>query len=62
MSPIHVLDDYYLAITALITVGYQLSFFAIAYTCKFDKLTGAFLFSIVKIFISFSLLMYTLYF
>lgn len=40
MAALHVLDDYYLAITALITVGYQLSFFAIAYTCKFDKLTG----------------------
>ncbi|PTB37791.1 hypothetical protein M441DRAFT_60950 [Trichoderma asperellum CBS 433.97] len=39
MAALHVLDDYYLAITALITVGYQLSFFAIAYTCKFDKLT-----------------------
>ncbi|KAM0255683.1 hypothetical protein ACHAQJ_005527 [Trichoderma viride] len=39
MSAIHVLDDYYLAITALITVGYQLAFFAVAYTCKFDKLT-----------------------
>lgn len=36
----HVLDDYYLGITAIITVGYQLFFFAIAYTCKFDKLTG----------------------
>jgi hypothetical protein len=36
----HVLDDYYLGITAIITVGYQLCFFAIAYTCKFDKLTG----------------------
>ncbi|KAL6837050.1 hypothetical protein V8C40DRAFT_260087 [Trichoderma camerunense] len=39
MSAIHVLDDYYLAITALITVSYQLFFFAIAYTCNFDKLT-----------------------
>jgi hypothetical protein len=38
----HVLDDYYLAITAIITAGYQLCFFAIAYTCKFDKLTGKF--------------------
>ncbi|KKP04857.1 hypothetical protein THAR02_03035 [Trichoderma harzianum] len=39
MPAIHVLDDYHLAITALITVGYQLFFFAIAYTCNFDKLT-----------------------
>lgn len=35
-----VLDSYYLAITALVTVGYQLSFFAIAFTMKFDMLTG----------------------
>ena len=39
-SSVHVLDDYYLAITALITVGYQLFFFAIAFSFKFDKLTG----------------------
>jgi hypothetical protein len=38
---VHVLDDYYLAITLLITVGYQLFFFAIAFTFKFDKLTGS---------------------
>lgn len=37
---IHVLDDYYLGITALITIGYQLSFFAVAFYFKFDKLTG----------------------
>ncbi|KAF3023761.1 hypothetical protein E8E14_014313 [Neopestalotiopsis sp. 37M] len=36
---VHVLDDYYLAITLLITIGYQLAFFAIAFTFKFDKLT-----------------------
>ncbi|KAG4432092.1 hypothetical protein IFR05_012421 [Cadophora sp. M221] len=36
---VHVLDDYYLAITLLITVGYQLFFFAIAFSLKFDKLT-----------------------
>ncbi|GME22286.1 3-oxo-5-alpha-steroid 4-dehydrogenase [Neofusicoccum parvum] len=36
---VHVLDDYYLAITLLITVGYQLFFFSIAYSLKFDKLT-----------------------
>ncbi|KAF3764533.1 DUF1295-domain-containing protein [Cryphonectria parasitica EP155] len=36
---VHVLDDYYLAITLLITVAYQLIFFAVAFTFKFDKLT-----------------------
>jgi steroid 5-alpha reductase family enzyme len=39
MAPVHVLDDYYLAITFLITVAYQLFFFAIAFSLKFDKLT-----------------------
>jgi len=39
MGAVHVLDDYYLAITLLITVGYQLFFFAIAFSFKFDKLT-----------------------
>ncbi|KAI0739054.1 DUF1295-domain-containing protein [Daedaleopsis nitida] len=38
-SPVHVLDQYYLAITLLITVGYQLSGFAIAWTLQFDKIT-----------------------
>ncbi|KAF2157425.1 DUF1295-domain-containing protein [Myriangium duriaei CBS 260.36] len=36
---VRVLDDYYLAITFLITVAYQLFFFSIAWTFKFDKLT-----------------------
>lgn len=40
---VHVLDDYYLAITLLITIGYQLLFFAIAFSLKFDKLTGKFM-------------------
>lgn len=40
MAVIHALDDYYLAITFLITVAYQLFFFAIAFSLKFDKLTG----------------------
>lgn len=40
MAEVHALDDYYLAITLLITVGYQLFFFAIAFSLKFDKLTG----------------------
>ncbi|KAI0160688.1 hypothetical protein GGR57DRAFT_490334 [Xylariaceae sp. FL1272] len=40
MSPtIHILDAYYLTITLLITIGYQLIFFLIAWTQKFDKLT-----------------------
>ncbi|RSM01981.1 hypothetical protein CDV31_011125 [Fusarium ambrosium] len=39
MTVVHVLDDYYLGITAIITVAYQLFFFSIAYTLKFDKLT-----------------------
>ncbi|KAK6379998.1 uncharacterized protein PV06_00130 [Exophiala oligosperma] len=39
MAVHHVLDDYYLAITFLVTVGYQLLGFSIAYTCQFDKLT-----------------------
>ncbi|KAK2002949.1 DUF1295-domain-containing protein [Colletotrichum falcatum] len=39
MATVHVLDDYYLAITALITVAYQLFFFSIAFSFKFDKLT-----------------------
>lgn len=36
---VHVLDGYYLAITLLITIAYQLFFFSIAFTFKFDKLT-----------------------
>lgn len=39
-GPVHVLDDYYLGITLLITVAYQLFFFSIAFSFKFDKLTG----------------------
>jgi len=35
-----VLDDYYLGLTAIITVVYQLFFFVIAFTLQFDKLTG----------------------
>ncbi|TPX17222.1 uncharacterized protein E0L32_003340 [Thyridium curvatum] len=38
-DPVRVLDDYYLAITLLVTVGYQLAFFAVAFALKFDKLT-----------------------
>ncbi|KAJ3490518.1 hypothetical protein NLG97_g5764 [Lecanicillium saksenae] len=39
MAPTHVLDDYYLGITAIITVGFQLICFFIAYACQFDKIT-----------------------
>ncbi len=40
MAVHHVLDDYYLAITLLVTLAYQLLGFSIAFTCQFDKLTG----------------------
>ena len=43
MAEVYALDDYYLAITLLITIAYQLFFFSIAYSLKFDKLTGMFL-------------------
>ncbi|BFZ53158.1 hypothetical protein PYCC9005_000181 [Savitreella phatthalungensis] len=36
---VHVLDPYYASITLLITIGYQLAFFAVAWTFKFDKVT-----------------------
>ena len=39
MAPVHVLDSFYLAITLLVTVGFQLSGFAIAWTFQFDKIT-----------------------
>ncbi|KAF9478271.1 DUF1295-domain-containing protein [Pholiota conissans] len=39
MSPVHALDRYYLALTLLVTVAYQLSGFAIAWTLQFDKIT-----------------------
>lgn len=38
-DPVHILDDYYLSITLLITIAYQLFFFSIAFSFKFDKLT-----------------------
>lgn len=37
--PVHVLDNYYLAITLLVTIGYQLVGFAIAYSLKFDSVS-----------------------
>ena len=39
MAQIRILDDYYLAITLLITLAYQAIGFAIAFTLKFDKIT-----------------------
>ncbi|KAL9006198.1 MAG: hypothetical protein Q9188_001077 [Gyalolechia gomerana] len=39
MAVVHALDEYYLAITLLITIAYQLFFFSIAFSLKFDKLT-----------------------
>ncbi|KAH8832535.1 DUF1295-domain-containing protein [Flagelloscypha sp. PMI_526] len=39
MSPINVLDKYYLGITVLVTVAYQLTGFFIAWTFQFDKIT-----------------------
>ncbi|KAI1479119.1 DUF1295-domain-containing protein [Daldinia eschscholtzii] len=36
---VQALDSYYLSITLLVTIAYQLFFFAIAYSLKFDKLT-----------------------
>jgi len=39
MSATYVLDNYYLLITFIITLAYQLFFFAIAFSFKFDKLT-----------------------
>ena len=39
MTEVHALDNYYLAITLLITIAYQLFFFSIAWSFKFDKLT-----------------------
>lgn len=39
MAPIQVLDPYYLSLTLLVTIAYQLIFFSIAFYFKFDKLT-----------------------
>jgi steroid 5-alpha reductase family enzyme len=39
MGVVHVLDKYYLSITLLITVAYQLLFFSIAFILQIDKLT-----------------------
>ena len=40
MTASHVLDGYYLAVTLLVTIAYQLFWFSIAFTLRFDKLTG----------------------
>ncbi|KAJ7695158.1 DUF1295-domain-containing protein [Mycena rosella] len=37
--PVYALDSYYLALTLLVTTGYQLLGFAIAWTLQFDKIT-----------------------
>lgn len=39
MAAVQVLDRYYLSITLLVTIAYQLLFFFIAWTFKFDKVT-----------------------
>lgn len=39
MSPVYAIDHFYLVITLLLTIGYQLLGFAIAWTFKFDKIT-----------------------
>ncbi|PPQ72551.1 hypothetical protein CVT24_004889 [Panaeolus cyanescens] len=39
MAPVEALDRFYLSITLLVTVGYQMLGFAIAWTLQFDKIT-----------------------
>ncbi|CAA7269282.1 unnamed protein product [Cyclocybe aegerita] len=39
MAPVQALDRFYLAFTLLVTVGYQLLGFTIAWTLQFDKIT-----------------------
>ena len=34
MAPVHVLDNFYLAITLLVTIGYQMLGFAIAWSLQ----------------------------
>ena len=38
-TKVGILDEHYFAFSALFTIGLQLSFFTIAYVCKFDLLT-----------------------
>lgn len=40
MATPHLLDDYYLGITAIVTVAFQLVCFFIAFYFQFDKITG----------------------
>ncbi|KAG2347565.1 DUF1295-domain-containing protein [Suillus weaverae] len=40
MAPVHVLDQYYLSITLLVTIAWQLIAFSAAWKFKTDKLTG----------------------
>ncbi|CAJ2500485.1 Uu.00g033380.m01.CDS01 [Anthostomella pinea] len=49
---VYVLDNYYLAITLLITIAYQLFFFSIAFYFKFDKLTDFALLAILTLALS----------
>ncbi|KAL1667863.1 hypothetical protein GGF50DRAFT_124484 [Schizophyllum commune] len=39
MAPVYALDHYYLGITLLVTIGYQMLGFFIAWTLQFDKIT-----------------------
>jgi len=36
---VDVLDDNYMALSALVTIGMQLAFFAVAYSFQFDKVS-----------------------
>lgn len=55
---VYVLDHFYLIITLLITVGYQLSGFFVAWVLQFDKITGE---NIVYVDISSLTLLFTVY-
>jgi hypothetical protein len=37
---VYVLDSFYIGISLLITIGWQLTGFLIAWTFQFDKITG----------------------
>jgi len=39
MAPVFAIDRFYLTLTLLVTIGYQLTGFAIAWTLQFDKIT-----------------------
>lgn len=40
MAPVEIIDEHYFALGALLTVAMQLACFAVAYSCKFDLITG----------------------